>query len=196
VTFPPRLALATRNPGKVREIREICADWPVRWLADGTEVPEVEETGHTYLENALAKARVAAEALQMPALADDSGIEVDALRGAPGVRSARFAGEGATDPQNLALLIERIRQVDPAERTARYRCVAVCAFPDGGEMWAEGVCEGALIAEPRGSGGFGYDPLFVPVGEARTMAELPPAEKNAISHRGRAFRALGEQLER
>ncbi len=196
MSFPPRLALATRNPGKVREIREICADWPVRWVAQGQGVPDVEETGHTYLENALAKARAAAEALRMPALADDSGIEVDALGGAPGVRSARFAGEGATDRQNLALLIEGIRQVDPAERTPRYRCVAVCAFPDGGEVWAEGVCEGALITEPRGTGGFGYDPVFVPVGEARTMAELPPREKNAISHRGRAFRSLGEQLER
>jgi XTP/dITP diphosphohydrolase len=133
------VVLATRNPGKVREIREICAGWPVQWVGEGTEPPEVEETGQTYLENAVAKARAAAEAFGEPALADDSGIEVDALGGAPGVRSARFAGEEAQDRDNLSLLIERIRWVDDAERTARYRCVAVCAFPDGGEVWAEGV---------------------------------------------------------
>jgi XTP/dITP diphosphohydrolase len=194
VTFPPRLALATRNPGKVREIREICADWPVEWVTD--RAPSVDESGQTYLENAVAKARAAAEALGVPALADDSGIEVDALDGAPGVHSARFAGETASDQDNVDLLIERIRHVDPGERTGRYRCVAVCAYPGAVEVWAEGVCEGTLITEPRGSGGFGYDPVFVPVGEARTMAELPPHEKNAISHRGRAFRALGELLGR
>jgi XTP/dITP diphosphohydrolase len=188
------VALATRNPGKVREIREICADWPVQWAGEGTQLPDVEETGQTYLENAVAKARAAARAFGTAALADDSGIEVDALGGAPGVRSARFAGEGAGDQDNLALLIERILPVDAGNRTARYRCVAVCAFPDGGEMWAEGVCEGTLLTEPRGSGGFGYDPIFVPQGESRTMAELPPEEKNAISHRGRAFRALAELL--
>jgi XTP/dITP diphosphohydrolase len=194
VTFPPRLALATRNPGKVLEIREICAGWPVEWVTD--QAPPVEETGQTFLENAVAKARAAVEAFGVPSLADDSGIEVDALEGVPGVLSARFAGQGASDQDNLDLLIERIRDVDPGDRTARYRCVAVCAFPGGGEVWAEGVCEGTLITEPRGSGGFGYDPVFVPVGEARTMAELPSHEKNAISHRGRAFRALGELLRR
>jgi XTP/dITP diphosphohydrolase len=189
------VALATRNPGKVREIREICADWPVQWVGEGTQLPDVEEAGTTYLENAVAKARAAARALGTAALGDDSGIEVDALGGAPGVRSARFAGDGAGDQDNLALLIERILPVDSGNRTARYRCVAVCAFPDAGEVWAEGVCEGTLLTEPRGSGGFGYDPIFVPQGESRTMAQMPPEEKNAISHRGRAFRALAELLE-
>jgi XTP/dITP diphosphohydrolase len=199
VGFPPELALATKNPGKVREILEICREWPVRWrtAADpgAAPGPEVAETGATYLDNALLKARAAAEATGVTAVADDSGIEVDALDGGPGPRSARFAGPDATDEANLRLLIERVRQLPEEERRARYRCVAACGWPDGREVWAEGVCEGRVIVEPMGSGGFGYDPIFVP-DEApdRTMAQLSPDEKNAISHRGRALRALGEIL--
>ena len=203
--FPSELALATRNEGKIREILQICVDWPVRWalareIEDGPRHrvvmwPDVEETGQTYLENALLKARATASAAGVPAVADDSGIEVDALGGEPGPRSARFAGLHATDPQNLRLLIERISDVPDSLRTARYRCVAACAWPDGREVWADGLCEGRLILEPRGSGGFGYDPIFVPRAEPhRTMAELHPEEKNAISHRGRALRSLGERL--
>jgi XTP/dITP diphosphohydrolase len=194
VAIPERLALATRNPGKIREILQICADWPVRWALDDATAPQVEETGATYLENARAKARAAAEIWGLPALADDSGVEVDALGGAPGMRSARFAGDDATDDANLQLLIDRIRQVPEEARTARYRCVAVCAWPGGEETWAEGKCEGRLALEPRGSGGFGYDPIFVPEGERLTMAQLSPDRKNAISHRGRAFRALRDAL--
>jgi XTP/dITP diphosphohydrolase len=137
-----------------------------------------------------------ATATGVAAVADDSGIEVDALGGGPGVRSARFAGEGATDHANLQLLIDRVRSVPLEARTARYRCVAVCAWPEGRVVWAEGTCEGRLILEPRGSGGFGYDPIFVPDGETRTMAELTEEEKNALSHRGRAFRALKAELAR
>jgi XTP/dITP diphosphohydrolase len=204
VAFPDRLALATKNPGKIREIVRICHDWPVDWiLARGSTEsgqvsawPDVEETGQTYLENALIKARAVVEAVGVAAVADDSGIEVDVLRGAPGPGSARFAGPDATDGENLDLLIERLRLVPPEQRTARYRCVAVCAWPDGRRVWAEGTCEGTLILEPRGTGGFGYDPIFVPEGERRTMAELSAEEKDAISHRGRAFRALGEILAR
>ena len=202
--IPTELALATTNEGKIREISAICVDWPVKkWhfgrsFAQPEQVsrswPNVEETGDTYLENALLKARAVATALGVPALADDSGIEVEALGGAPGVRSARFAGEDATDQANLRLLIDRIRDVPEAERTARYRCVAVCAWPDRRGVWAEGTCEGRLILEPRGTGGFGYDPIFVREGESRTMAELTDDEKNAISHRGRAFRALRAKL--
>ena len=195
--FPPELALATKNPGKIREILEICRDWPVKWRTamEVAEWPQVEEPGRTYVENALIKARAMAEATGLPAVADDSGIEVDALGGEPGPRSARFAGPHATDPQNLRLLIEGISDVPDTLRTARYRCVAACAWPEGSEVWAEGVCEGRLILEPRGSGGFGYDPIFVPLDQPhRTMAELPPEEKNAISHRGRALRSLGERL--
>jgi XTP/dITP diphosphohydrolase len=195
IGLPPRLAIASRNPGKVREIIRICSDWPVAWVTyTSPGWPEVEETGETYLENALLKARAVAGAIGIPGLADDSGIEVDALGGEPGVRSARFAGPVATDPDNLQLLIRRVREVSEAERTARYRCVAVCAEADGVEAWAEATCEGALILEPRGSGGFGYDPIFVPTGETRTMAELSDEEKDAISHRGKAFRALRAKL--
>jgi len=198
---PGTLAIATRNPGKVREIRDIFGSLDVTWLSDeGGRWPEVHETGSTYLENAVLKARAVAGAAGVPALADDSGIEVDALGGEPGVRSARLAGEGATDQENLRSLIERIRDTPAEQRTARYRCVAVCAWPDGAQVWTEGTCEGLLQVEPRGSGGFGYDPIFVPLqerppdGRGRTMAELTPGEKHAISHRGKAFRLLAERL--
>jgi XTP/dITP diphosphohydrolase len=199
VGFPPRLALATKNPGKIREILDICADWPVRWLLATDPAaggwPAVEETAKTYLDNALLKARAVAAVTGVPAVADDSGIEVEALGGEPGARSARFAGPTASDQDNLRLLIDRIGDVPLEGRAARYRCVAACAWPDGREVWAEGECEGGLVLEPRGTGGFGYDPIFVPQGEARrTMAQLSGEEKNAISHRGRALRALGDIL--
>ena len=127
-----KLALATKNPGKIREILEICADWPVSWLtAEDAAWPDIEETGETYRENALLKAMEVARILGVPAVADDSGIEVDALGGAPGVRSARFAGGHATDEENLSLLLARVADVPEAERTARYRCVAACAWPEG-----------------------------------------------------------------
>lgn len=196
-TFPERIAIASRNAHKLREIGRICADWPVTWLTvddhDGPW-PNVEEPHETYLENALAKAREVALALGVPALADDSGIEVDALGGAPGPRAARYGGEGATDAMNLAALLEALRSVPAERRTARYRCVAVLAWPGGRDARAEGTCEGVIESSPRGSGGFGYDPAFVPDGEARTMAELSDAEKDRISHRGRAFRALQSHL--
>ncbi len=198
MAFPERLAIASQNAHKLREIGRICADWPVTWITaldhDGPW-PDVEEPHDTYLENALAKAREVAAALGVPAVADDSGLEVDALDGAPGPRSARYAGEEATDRDNLELLLRTMSEVPAAERTARYRCVAALARPDGAEVWAEGTCEGRLVTEPRGSGGFGYDPAFVPDGSERTMAELSDAEKDAVSHRGRAFRALRERLE-
>ncbi|HET7235369.1 MAG TPA: RdgB/HAM1 family non-canonical purine NTP pyrophosphatase [Actinomycetota bacterium] len=193
MSFPPRLAIASRNPHKLRELGRICADWPVRWVTVKThegEWPNVDEPHETYRENALLKAREVAVALGVPAIADDSGLEVDALGGGPGPRSARFAGETATDAQNLAKLVEEIAGVAPERRTARYRCVAAIAWPDGPELVAEGVCEGAMVPRPRGLGGFGYDPAFVPAGSDRTMAELADEEKDAISHRGRAFRAL------
>jgi XTP/dITP diphosphohydrolase len=193
--FPDRVVTATRNPGKVREILRICADWPVTWVTfQDASWPEVEETGASYRENALLKARAAADAVGAAGLADDSGIEVDLLEGGPGLRSARFAKEGASDEENLRLLIERIRQAPQAARTARYRCVALLALPDGQDVSADATCEGSLLLEPRGTSGFGYDPIFVPVGETRTMAELSPGEKDLMSHRGKAFRALGAAL--
>jgi XTP/dITP diphosphohydrolase len=197
VAFPARIAIASRNAHKLREIGRICAEWPVEWLTVENHEgpwPDVEETGSTYLENALLKARAGAAALGEPALADDSGIEVDALGGRPGPRSARFAGEDATDQQNLDELIRALKGVPGSGRTARYRCLAALAFPDGRELHAEGICEGTLVGQPRGSGGFGYDPIFVPEGWERTMAELADEEKDRISHRGRAFRALEEAL--
>lgn len=197
MTFPERLAIATRNEHKLREIGRICADWPVEWLTFRTSMapwPEVEEPHETYLENALAKAREVAAALGVPALADDSGIEVDALGGAPGPRSARYAGEDASDAANLEALLRALRGVPTGGRTARYRCVAAIAWPGGIEAWAEGTCEGVLETRTRGSGGFGYDPAFVPEGGDRTMAELADPEKDRISHRGRAFRSLRDRL--
>jgi XTP/dITP diphosphohydrolase len=197
VTVPEELAVATRNPHKLREIGRLCAGWPVRLVtepADGGDWPDVEETGSTYVANALLKARAVAGAAGLPALADDSGIEVDALGGAPGPRSARYAGEAATDEQNLAALVRAIAGVPSAGRSARYRCVAAVAWPSGEEVWTEGVCEGSLVAKPRGARGFGYDPIFQPAGWEQTMAELEDEEKDRISHRGRALRALKERL--
>jgi XTP/dITP diphosphohydrolase len=195
--FPRRLAIASKNAHKLREIHRICHDWPVEWVTVETVEtpwPDVEEPHETYLENALAKAREVAAVLGSPALADDSGIEVDALGGSPGPRSARFAGQDATDAENLAKLLDALADVEPRRRTARYRCVAVVAWPDGHELHAEATCDGAIVLERRGGRGFGYDPAFVPAGETRTMAELPDAEKDAISHRGRAVRELGRSL--
>jgi len=197
VAFPARIAIASHNTHKLREIGRICADWPVEWLTVENHEgpwPDVEETGSTYLENALLKARAGAAALGEPALADDSGIEVDALGGRPGPRSARFAGEDATDQQNLDELIRALKGIPGSGRTARYRCLAVLAFPDGREVHAEGTCEGTLVGKPRGSQGFGYDPIFVPEGRGETMAQITDEEKDRISHRGRALRALGETL--
>jgi XTP/dITP diphosphohydrolase len=199
MAFPRRIAVASHNRHKLREIARICADWPVEWVTvddDAREFPEVEETGDTYLENASLKARAVAAALELPALADDSGIEVDGLGGAPGARSARYAGEHATDEQNLKQLLRAMKGVPAGGRTARYRCVAALATPDGGQIHAEAECEGTLIGTPRGTAGFGYDPAFVPAGWDLTMAELSDEQKDRISHRGRAFRALAELLER
>ena len=199
MTLPPRIALATRNPHKIRELTRICADWPVEWASiqdhDPAMFPDVDETGETYVENAILKATAVASAAGMAALADDSGIEVDALGGRPGPRSARFAGPDASDERNLAELIRAIRGVPAAGLTARYRCLAVLVEREGGEVvQAEGVCEGTLVTKPRGDDGFGYDPIFVPVGWDRTMAQLRPGEKDRISHRGRALRSLRELL--
>jgi XTP/dITP diphosphohydrolase len=197
VTLPERIAVASKNAHKLREIARICADWPVSWMTVETTHepwPDVAEPHETYRDNARAKAHEVARSFGVPALADDSGIEVDALGGAPGPRSARFAGEEATEEENLEKLLAAVAEVPETERTARYRCVAVLAWPDGRETSAEGVCEGRLDLNPRGERGFGYDPAFVPDGFERTMAELGDEEKDAISHRGLALRALRERI--
>ena len=197
MTFPARLVVASKNAHKLREIARICADWPVELVtfADADALwPDVEEPFDTYLDNALVKAREIAAAFDLPAIADDSGIEVDALGGAPGPRSARFAGEDASDEENLAKLLSELREVPPAARTARYRCVAAVAWPGGETVSSEGTCEGTIVEDRRGVGGFGYDPAFLPLGKTRTMAELSDEEKDEISHRGRAFRAVRRRL--
>jgi XTP/dITP diphosphohydrolase len=168
--------------------------WVTVETHDPAAFPDVEETGATYLENALLKAHAVAEALGVPAIADDSGIEADALGGKPGPRSARFAGEAASDDENLRALLGALKGVPAGGRSARYRCVAAIAHPDGSVAHVEGICEGVLRSKPVGSGGFGYDPIFEPVGWDVTMAELTDAEKDRISHRGRAFRGLREVL--
>lgn len=184
-----RIVLATHNAGKTAELRRILGDLDVQLLDAGdVELPDVEETGATFTDNALLKARAGAAACGLPCVADDSGLVVDALDGTPGVRSARYAGVHGDDEANLRLVLEHMDGV--AERAARFVCVAALAAPDGREWTAEGVLEGQLTREPRGAGGFGYDPIFQPLDDARTTAELPPEDKDAISHRGRAFRAL------
>jgi XTP/dITP diphosphohydrolase len=191
---PPRLLLASGNPGKLRELRAILRGLPVELVgladAGAGEPPEVAETGATFLDNALQKARAYAAWSGLAAVADDSGLEVDALGGAPGVRSARYAGDGAGDQANLDKLLAELVGVPPERRTARFRCAAVLVDRDLGEWHAEGTWEGRLLAAPRGTGGFGYDPVFVPDGWDRTSAEVDPATKDAASHRGQAFRAL------
>ena len=187
-----RLVLSTRNPHKVRELGTLLAPHEVLPLPDNVELPP--ETGHTFAENALEKARAAARATGLPAVADDSGIEAAALGGAPGVRSARFAGEKASDEENLSKLL---REVPPGgDRRVAYVCALAYVTGDEERLF-EGRCEGTLATEPRGSGGFGYDHAFIPddYDGGRTMAELDPGQKHAISHRGRAARALRRWLE-
>ena len=181
-----RLVLATRNDHKVRELERMMDGVGIDALPPGVVLPP--EDGATFAENALGKARAAALALGRAAIADDSGVESEALGGAPGIFSARFAGPDATDGENLA----RLRAEAPAGSPLRYVCVMAYATPDGEERTFTGTCEGTLSAEARGSGGFGYDPAFLPadVADGRTMAELSAAEKDALSHRGRAARAL------
>ena len=184
-----RVVLATRNAGKVEELRRILDGMEIELLgADDVGLPDVEETGTTFQENALLKARSAAVHADLPAVADDSGLEVDALQGEPGVRSARFAGRHGDDAANLELLLQRLEGV-PGRR-ARFVCAAALALPDGRAWLVDGVLEGEVVHEPRGDQGFGYDPVFRPLGETRTTAELPAVEKDAISHRGIAFRRL------
>jgi XTP/dITP diphosphohydrolase len=192
------VVLATRNPHKVGELREILTEAGVAVdlvaASDFPDVPDVAETGDTFAANALLKARAVTAATGLPALADDSGLAVDALNGMPGIFSARWAGGHGDDRANLDLLLAQIVDVPDERRGARFVCAAALVLPDGRERVAEGVVEGVLLHERRGTGGFGYDPVFLPHGETRTTAEMPAAEKHAISHRGRAFRALAPAL--
>jgi XTP/dITP diphosphohydrolase len=193
-----RVVLASGNPGKLREFADLLAGkgFELARQADfGIEPPP--ETGDTFLENALIKARNAARLAGLPAIADDSGIEVDALDGAPGVHSARYAGEGASDAANLDKLLRALDGVPDVRRGARYRCVIVFVrdADDAQPLIGEGTWEGWITAAPRGFGGFGYDPAFVPATETRTAAEMSAAEKHAVSHRGQAMRLFLAQLD-
>ncbi|MEX2256613.1 MAG: RdgB/HAM1 family non-canonical purine NTP pyrophosphatase [Acidimicrobiia bacterium] len=189
--------LATANPDKAREIRDVLtvAGPPITLEQRDPTIPEVDEAGETLEDNARLKAVALCEATGLPAIADDTGLEVDALGGEPGVRSARFAGDDATDADNCALLIKRLAGVPEDERSARFSTVAMARWPDGREVAAIGSVEGMIIDAARGASGFGYDPVFVPDdGDGRTFAEMSAVEKHLISHRGRAFRTLAEGL--
>ena len=193
-----RVVLASSNSGKLRELASLLAAFGLDLIAQsslGVETPP--ETGETFAANALLKARHAAAATHFPALADDSGIEVDALGGRPGIYSARYAGQGASDQDNVRKMLGELRDVAAERRTARYQCVIafVSTAADPEPILASGTWEGTLIREPRGLGGFGYDPIFVPRGFDRTAAELDAAQKNSLSHRGQALATLITQLQ-
>ncbi len=190
-----RIIAATRNEGKIREMNAITKELGIAIVSrDEAGVPpvEIEETGTTFEENSYIKAKAIMEMTGEPALADDSGICCDYLGGAPGVQSARWSG--GSDEDNNAKLVRLTVDVPPEERIARYVCVMTLVFPDGEVIRARGEIEGTIITEPRGEGGFGYDPYFVPKGDTRTFAEYPAEEKNAISHRGRALQEMARLL--
>jgi XTP/dITP diphosphohydrolase len=193
----PPLLLASRNQHKLAELRRILGPEvavAILGLADVPAYPEAPETGATFADNALLKAREAVRHSGLPAVADDSGLAVDALNGMPGVLSARWAGRAHDDAANLRLVLDQIADLPDDRRGAAFVCAAALVTPDGAEVVVTGQVDGVLVREPRGSGGFGYDPIFLPDGETRTTAELTPAEKDAISHRGRALRALAPHV--
>ena len=190
------IVVATANPGKLREIKESLEGMQLRVLSltDLPPLPPVKEDGLTFRENALKKARAAARHSGILTIADDSGLEVDHLGGEPGVRSARFAGEEASDADNNRKLLQRLAGVPPAQRGAAFRCVIAVVDPQGQEAWVEGTCSGVIGEQERGTQGFGYDPLFIIPELGKTLAELPLKEKNRISHRGKALAALKDVL--
>ncbi len=192
-----RLVLASRNPGKLAELRRILGS-SYELVGLDESAPDLAETGVTFEDNALLKAHAAAAVTGLPSVADDSGLAVDALNGMPGVLSARWSGlpegDARRDLANLELVLAQLRDIPPARRGAAFVCAAAVALPDGRSHVVRGEVRGALLFEQHGTGGFGYDPIFLPAGGSCTTAELDPAEKDAISHRGRAFRALALQL--
>lgn len=192
-----RLVLASGNRGKIHEIRALLSGLSIGLLTheDFADWPALEEKGNSFEENAATKAGGLSRWADLPALADDSGLEVDALGGEPGVWSARYAGVQGDDAANIALLLEEMKGLPPGKRGARFVCVLALTSPAGESLVIRETCEGGIAAEPKGDGGFGYDPVFVPEGMDRTMAELSLEEKNAVSHRGKALRRLRELLE-
>jgi XTP/dITP diphosphohydrolase len=191
------LVLATANSHKTEEMRQVLSAFGIELLPRPNDVPEVDETAGTLEGNALLKAHALAGATGVAAIADDTGLFIDALGGEPGVYSARYAGEGATFEDNVKKVLDELKGVDAPERSARFRTVIALAYPDGAAWWVDGVVEGTILPDRRGERGFGYDPIFAPIGaEGRSLAELSPDEKNAISHRGNALRAFAEKLRR
>lgn len=195
-----KIVLATSNRGKISEIKDILDFSSVEWVTieDQPEWPEVVEDGQTFLENATLKARALAQFFCEPALADDSGLEVEVLENRPGIKSARFAGPKATDEENITKLLDDLNKASlrgERSRVARFLSVVVLYWPDGRTISAVGQCQGTIATSPRGTFGFGYDPIFIPNGYGRTMAELSPAEKNKLSHRGSALRELRQHFE-
>jgi len=193
-----KILIATTNQGKVQEIRGLVRDLPVVFLSlpDVSDVPEVVEDGATFEENALKKARVMAHATGMVTLADDSGLCVDALEGRPGVHSARYAGESATDEEKYMRILEEMQDVPESERSARFVCALALVNADGEEALFRGVCEGQITRDPRGTFGFGYDPIFFYEEAGCTFAEMDREAKNSVSHRGRALREFADFLRR
>ena len=185
-----KMLIATHNAGKIREFERILS--PLAVEIGAADFPDVEETGITFAENALLKAEAACRHTGVPCVADDSGLAVDALGGEPGVYSARYAGEHATDADRIRKLLVNLNGVPFPERTARFLCSICCVFPNGDKITAEGACEGSIALAPQGSDGFGYDPVFL-VGE-KSFAQLAPEEKDAVSHRGKALRLFTEKL--
>ena len=189
-----KAVFASRNKHKVEQVALLLRDVDLVALDDVAPGLELDEPFDTFEGNALNKARTASRATGLLAIADDSGLEVDALGGEPGVRSARYAGDGATDEANNAKLVEALREIGEERPSCRYRCVAAAVWPDGQEIVTEGSCDGTVVFEGRGALGFGYDPHVIPAGEHRTMGEIPLEEKLRFSHRGRAFKELAERL--
>lgn len=192
-----KVLLATKNKGKIREFNAALEKVGMMGVpvSDVKDLPEPEETGTTFMENALLKARYYMEQTGLPAMADDSGLAVDCLDGAPGIYSARYAGHHGDDEANNKKLVSEVSQVSFEHRKGQYVCALALVFPDGREVEAEGICEGYIQLEPAGDGGFGYDPYFYLPAYGRTMAEISLDEKNKISHRGKALMALLEQLD-
>ncbi|MBI2193153.1 MAG: XTP/dITP diphosphatase [Planctomycetes bacterium] len=192
----PEILVGSRNAGKVREIQALLEGIPVVWrgLAEFRGAPEVEESGATFEENAGEKALILAAHLGLWVLADDSGLEVDALGGAPGVRSARYAGQHGDDASNIAKLLHALENVPDDARTARFRCAVALAAPGRMLLTASGVCEGRIVRTPRGDRGFGYDPVFLYPPAGKTFGELEEEYKNRVSHRAAALRRIGEAL--
>lgn len=189
-----RFVLASANPGKIREMREILSEYDIDIISRsdlGIDL-DVEETGSTFMENALIKARAISEAAGLPAIADDSGLVVDALDGQPGVYSSSYGGDELDSSQRYLYLLEKMKGME--QRTARFVCTIVCVFPDGDCISAQGECRGSITNAPAGTGGFGYDPVFLVCGKDKTMSELTPGEKNEVSHRGEALRKFVDLL--